>query len=145
MIEGRSRSPEEWEREIERTRADIDRTLWALQHRLSRGAFIDRVTRSVNKDGGAFMIGLGRTIRDNPVPALVLGAGLAWLVNASRRANGQTRVREMRPAHRADPSRPTTVATATSKTPPVSPVFRDPNATSPAPHKPVATEAQTPV
>lgn len=133
MTDARIRSPEEWEREIERTRADIDRTLAALQYRLSRAALIDRVLRTTRDEGGAFVAGIGRTVRDNPIPALVLGAGLAWLVTASRGPNGARRQIHTGPAHRADPHRSPTVSTVTVATPePVPmPMHRD-RATPPA-------------
>jgi hypothetical protein len=100
----RNRSPDEWEREIERTRADIGRTLGALRARVSRGALVDRMMRSMRDEGGEFAAGIGRAIRDNPVPAVMVGAGLAWLLIASRSGNGAYRVIEA--GARRDPSRP---------------------------------------
>ncbi len=125
MTDARNRSPEEWEREIERTRADIDRTLAALQYRLSRAALIDRVLRTTRDEGGAFIAGIGRTVRDNPIPALVLGAGLAWLVTASRGSNGTRRLIYTAPSRRADPHRSPTVSTVTVATPEPAPRHRE--------------------
>lgn len=125
MTEVRSRSPEEWEREIERTRADIDRTLAALRYRLSRAALIDRVLQASRDEGGAFVVRIGRTVRDNPVPSLVLGAGLAWFATASRAPNGERRQIPTGPARRVDPHRSPTVSTVTVETPQPAPMHRD--------------------
>jgi hypothetical protein len=125
MTDAANRSPEEWEREIERTRADIDRTLAALRHRLSRTALIDRVLRTTRDESGAFVAGIGRTVRDNPIPALVLGAGLAWLVTASRGANGARQQIPPGPVRRDDPHRSPTVSTVTVETPEPAPMYRD--------------------
>ncbi len=110
MIEAQSRSPDAWEREIARTRADIDRTLTALRLRLSRGAIMDRVIEASRQEGGAFAAGVGRTIRDNPVPAVVLGAGLAWLLMASRDQGGRTRAVVPVARPRGEPHRSPVVA-----------------------------------
>ncbi len=101
----RNRSPDEWEREIERTRDDIGRTLGALRARVSRGALVDRMMRAMRDEGGDFAAGIGRAIRDNPVPAVMVGAGLAWLLMASR-SHGPYRVIEA--GARRDPNRPPT-------------------------------------
>jgi hypothetical protein len=102
----RNRSPDEWEREIERTRDDLGRTLGALRARVSRGALVDRMMRSMRDEGGDFAAGIGRAIRDNPVPATMVGFGLAWLLMASRSGNGAYRVIKADAAFRRDPHRP---------------------------------------
>jgi hypothetical protein len=122
MMEPRNRSPEEWEREIERTRAGIDHTLSELRLRLSRGAVMDRIIRSTRAEGGAFAAGVGRTLRDNPVPAVVLGAGLAWLLMASRARDGGARLGAPAARRRPDPHRPQTVSSPT----PAASDFSDP-------------------
>jgi hypothetical protein len=106
-MDPRNRSPEEWEREIDRTRAGIDLTLSELRLRLSRGAFMDRIVDSTRAEGAALAAGVGRTLRDNPVPAVVLAAGLAWLLVASRDGGGRLApVPRRRPDPHLTPHRP---------------------------------------
>lgn len=76
------------EREIGQTRADIDSTLTAIQERLSPGRLLDKVLDYTKDNGGAFAGNLGRSVRDNPVPAALLGIGLGWLMLAGRNRNG---------------------------------------------------------
>lgn len=88
-------SPERIESEIEQTRTDIGTTLDALQQKLSPGALIDQAWkstaagdtwRSVKGEGGRFVSNLGSTIAEHPVPALLTGLGIAWMVFAPGRS-----------------------------------------------------------
>ncbi len=79
----------ELEREIGRTRADIDMTLTAIQERLSPGRLLDQVLDYTKENGGAFAGNLGRSVRDNPLPVALLGIGLGWLMFAGRRHDGE--------------------------------------------------------
>lgn len=81
-------SPDQLEREIARTRADIDRKLALLQERMSPRRVAGHMAGSVGAQGGAFARNLGAALRDNPVPALLLGIGVLWLMVASR-PNGE--------------------------------------------------------
>ena len=73
-------SPDQLEREIYETRAQIDRKLGLLQERLSPR----NVANAMGAQGGTFARNLGTALRDNPVPALLLGIGICWLMLASR-------------------------------------------------------------
>ena len=100
--------PEEIEREIEQTRADIDRTLMDLQHKLSPNALINRVysssgvktaLRSAGDGAAGAAAGLGRVMSDNPVPVLITAVGIAWLAFAGRSSGmGERRRHDFRPA-----------------------------------------------
>ncbi len=106
MTDWRLRSPEELEQDIARTRADIDQNLTVLTDWMSREAIVDWAIQSLNRRGAGFITGMGRAVRDNPVPSLVLGAGFAWLVSASRwPPGGQRRIEPSAASHR-DPHRP---------------------------------------
>ena len=74
------RSPAEIERDIQVTRAEIDRTLDRLERKLSPGHLLDTALDG----GGAFATNLGRTARDNPLPVMLLGCSLAWLAFGPR-------------------------------------------------------------
>ena len=83
--------------EIEDTRSRMDETLDELGERLSPRRIIDDVVDyftgpskntgasigvAVNRlsdSAGEFGRNLSRTVRDNPVPTALIGAGLAWL------------------------------------------------------------------
>ena len=74
------RDPAELEREIDETRADISRVIDALGERLSPGQLLDQALGMVKSHGGEFAGNLGRTAKYNPVPLLLTGVGLAWLM-----------------------------------------------------------------
>lgn len=67
--------------EIEQTRGDIDRTLHTLENKLSPRELWEQALRW---GGGAREISLqlGRTLKDNPIPATLLGISLIWLMIA---------------------------------------------------------------
>jgi ElaB/YqjD/DUF883 family membrane-anchored ribosome-binding protein len=101
------RSPEEIRAEIERTRSEMSETINSIQEKLSpenlkdqaqemiHDATIGRVeqmtdqaTRKVRGFGETVM----ETIRQNPVPAVMVGIGLSWLVTSSM-TNGSSQTR----------------------------------------------------
>lgn len=78
-----SRSCAQIERDIERTRSRIEMRAAQLEERLSPGQLMDRAMERV-RGGSAneFLTNLGRDVRDNPLPLLITGVGLAWLMRA---------------------------------------------------------------
>lgn len=116
MNEAQSRSPDEVERDIERTRADIDRTLTILQDKISPAAVMDRALRSTRESGGEFAASVGRTARDNPVPLALLGISLAWLMLSNRDRGYQRETVGTMEMDRSDPSRPSAAYTETVET-----------------------------
>lgn len=72
---------DEYVEDIEQTREDIDRTLNTLQEKLTPRELLDQAFRW---SGGAreFSLNVGRTIRDNPIPATLMGISLIWLMAA---------------------------------------------------------------
>lgn len=67
--------------EIEQTREDIDRTLHILENKLSPRELWEQALRW---SGGAKELSrnVGRTLKDNPIPATLFGISLIWLVIA---------------------------------------------------------------
>lgn len=94
------RSPEEIEREVERTRANVSSTIDEIQSRLTPGQMMDQAVAyartSLPADFGA---NLSNTVRDNPVPVALIGVGIAWLMSSSRYADGQARLRRQMAEH----------------------------------------------
>ena len=83
-------SPAEIEREVDERRRDLTDSVNALQNRLSVETIVDDIMKSVSKNGGEVSRNLGRTVRDNPVPLLLTGIGLAWLMASSNGSKQQT-------------------------------------------------------
>ena len=77
------KSPSELEREIDLTRAHMDHTLDLLEAKLSPGELIDQVIGLARRNGGGFARNLTTQVQNNPLPALLTGVGLAWLMSAS--------------------------------------------------------------
>lgn len=77
------RDPEELEREASKIRADMDRTLDALERKFSPGQLLDRSLSYLREHGGDWTQSVGETVRRNPVPVLMTVAGITWLVTSS--------------------------------------------------------------
>jgi ElaB/YqjD/DUF883 family membrane-anchored ribosome-binding protein len=77
---------EQLEREAEETRTRLAGALEELRVRLTPGQVVDQVSDYV-RDGPAadFMRNLGREVRENPIPVLLIAAGIGWLMIASAR------------------------------------------------------------
>lgn len=82
-----SKSADEVEREVKASRAEVEQTLDEIQQRLSPGQLFDQAVNYMRGSGGnEFLQNLGATVRDNPVPVVLMGTGLAWLMLSSRRS-----------------------------------------------------------
>ncbi|HEY8613011.1 MAG TPA: DUF3618 domain-containing protein [Roseomonas sp.] len=81
------------ETEVEQTRANVSGTLDALRGKLAPGQLMDQVVDQVTDyargSGGAeFARNLGASIRDNPLPVALIGAGIAWLLLSKNGSGG---------------------------------------------------------
>jgi len=84
------RSVSALEREVDRERERVSATIDELQARASVGSLVDQVVKAVGENGGEVSRNLGRSLRDNPLAALLTGVGLAWLMaGPGRRADPQ--------------------------------------------------------
>jgi len=71
---------EQLEQQAESNRAAVADTLEELKERLTPGELIDQLL-SYSKDGGNEFLGnLGRQVTANPMPVMLVGAGLAWFL-----------------------------------------------------------------
>jgi ElaB/YqjD/DUF883 family membrane-anchored ribosome-binding protein len=77
------RDPARLERDIDRTRASLGRTVDALERRLSPGELVDQALGMAREHGGEFATNLGRSVRNNPMPVILTGVGLAWMMASS--------------------------------------------------------------
>lgn len=85
---GRQPSSVELRSEIERTRAEMDRTFDALESKMTPGQILEEVwylTRGGTKAGASK---LWQVAKEHPLPATVIGVGLGWLMVESSRGNG---------------------------------------------------------
>ena len=81
MTSNSHKSSAEIEREVENTREHITETLDELRARMSPGQILDEAIDYARHSGGGEMVrNLGRTVRDNPTPLLLIGAGVAWMM-----------------------------------------------------------------
>jgi ElaB/YqjD/DUF883 family membrane-anchored ribosome-binding protein len=93
MTTNSHKSSAEIERDVENTREHITETLDELRARMSPGQMLDEaIDYARHSGGGEMMRNLGRTMRDNPTPLLLIGAGIAWMMAtdgaARRRSDG---------------------------------------------------------
>lgn len=79
------RRPEQIEAEISRTRAELDSTLNAIEHRLTVGQLVDQGMDYLRHSGAnEFMANLGVSVKQNPLPVTLVGLGVAWLMMSGR-------------------------------------------------------------
>jgi hypothetical protein len=82
-----SKSPQEMEREVQQSRAELEETLEAIQERLSPGQMFEQAVDYMrSSNGNDFLRNLGTMVRDNPVPVALVGTGLVWLMLSSSRS-----------------------------------------------------------
>jgi ElaB/YqjD/DUF883 family membrane-anchored ribosome-binding protein len=73
------KSPETLEREIDAKRASISGLVDSLENRFTPGQLFDQALSYTKGNGGQFFENLGTTLKNNPVPTVLTGLGLAWL------------------------------------------------------------------
>jgi Protein of unknown function (DUF3618) len=80
-----SKRPDEILAEIDRTRGEMDRTLSAIEQRLTPGQLVDQGLDYLRHSGAnEFVQNLGGTAKQNPLPVAVTAIGLAWLMALGR-------------------------------------------------------------
>lgn len=90
----------ELEQEIEASRARLDQTIDRIQGRLSVSSIVDEMIGNARKTplNGAYD-GVLQAVRNNPVPVLLITAGVGWLIH--RMSGDATRQAERRRVQRA--------------------------------------------
>lgn len=86
----RRENPRELEERANETRSEINRTLSQIENHFSPSQMIDQAMGLFRNNGGEMANNLGRTVRDNPVPMILTGVGLAWMALSqnSQRSRG---------------------------------------------------------
>lgn len=79
------KSPEELEREIDAARQRMERTLDLLERKLSPTEIFDNVVSIAQRNGGQFARNLATQVQNKPLPSVVAGLGLLWLMASSDR------------------------------------------------------------
>ena len=76
------------EREAEETLWQLSGTLEELRGRMTPGRVVDQVIDYTRGSPAAeFMRNLGREVRENPIPLVVVGIGILWLLLATNRTS----------------------------------------------------------
>ena len=84
-----SKSSAQIERELEAQRNRIETRIGEIRERLSPGQLLDEAL-SYTKHGGAhFAANLGQQVSANPMPAALVGVGLAWLIASNTQRQSQ--------------------------------------------------------
>jgi len=78
------------EREADVSRAELAETLGSLKDKLTPGQIFDDLFGGSSANAGAFLKNLGVTMRDHPMPAVLIGAGLAMMLTGSGKGEATT-------------------------------------------------------
>jgi hypothetical protein len=68
------------EADINQSRHRLNDTIDALGSKLSPGQMVDEALGLLQGQAGQFAGNLGRQVRDNPMPAALIAAGVAWMI-----------------------------------------------------------------
>jgi hypothetical protein len=71
---------DELAQEVREGRAKVEERIEEIQHRLTPGQLIDEALRYGQSSGVDLARAATQAIAQNPVPALLIGAGLLWLL-----------------------------------------------------------------
>jgi len=81
-----TRRPSQIMAEINRTREEMDRTLHAIENRLTPGQLVDQGLDYLKNSGAReYATNLGSSVKTNPLPTALVGIGLAWLMAVGNR------------------------------------------------------------
>jgi len=79
---GPNPSAAELERQGEKIRAGLDRTLDEIEHKASPGQLLDQSVEFLRSHASDFLAEAAQTVRRHPGPVLVSAAGLVWLTSS---------------------------------------------------------------
>ena len=87
-LRGARRNPADLERDSDAIRADMDRTIEAIESKFSPREVVDRSLDYVRDHGAEIAERVGETVRANPIPVAMTAAGLIWLTASLVRQQG---------------------------------------------------------
>lgn len=79
-----AKSPETLEREIDQQRNSINHIVDSLEKRFTPGQLFDQAMAYTRSNGGEFFQNLGNVVKNNPMPVVLAGIGLAWLAASDK-------------------------------------------------------------
>lgn len=82
------------EADVQESRHRLNDTITELGSKLSPGQMLDEGIGLLQGQAGRFAGQLGRQVRDNPLPVVLIGAGIAWLVVSSRQNSARNLERQ---------------------------------------------------
>lgn len=88
-------STEQLEREAELSRAQLAVSLEELRN-ITPGRIMDEIFGYAKSGSAELLRGLGNKVVEHPLPATLIGAGLAWMIMSSRSSNGRGSVYDTR-------------------------------------------------
>lgn len=83
-----TKSPERLEREVDQARASLGRTAGQLSNRLSPGELMDQALGMAREHGGEFGRNLSSQVKNNPLPLILTGVGISWMMLSSGNNGG---------------------------------------------------------
>ena len=89
------KEPSLMEQEINQTRERIGRTVEQLEQRLSPGQLVDEALGFARDHGGQFASSVASSVRRNPLPLIVTGMGLMWLLKSKSSTASQDTTRRV--------------------------------------------------
>ena len=82
-----SKDPKTLEREAEVKRANLNRTLNEVEQRFSPNHLMEQTVEYFGEHGSDIAQSVGRSIKENPLPLLLTGVGIAWLISSQSRGS----------------------------------------------------------
>ena len=79
--------PKTLEREADTRRANLNQTLDAMEQRFSPNHLVQQTVDYFGVHGGDIAQSVGRSVKSNPMPLILTGIGLAWLISTQSRSS----------------------------------------------------------
>ena len=85
-----NKSSAELELEVEAQRNRVEARIGEIKDRLSPGQLVDELLSYTKYGGAHFASNFGQQVSANPIPAALVGVGLAWLISSNMNGGGAT-------------------------------------------------------